>query len=88
MATDEPIVEIFFVMGFFYSKLRVFKGDEVLARQVLEYSQVEFLTGDESEKWIEMNTAEFLRLVKKSLPRILGTSISNAITEALSPSEK
>lgn len=71
MRTNFPTVEIFFAFAFTYCKLRVYKEEEVFARKVLGAHNVEFLTGNESESWEEIDTRVLLNLVRESLSKII-----------------
>ena len=83
MQTDFPTVEIYFVFAFTFCKLRVYKEEETFARKVLKAHGAEFLKGDETEAWQEVDTRVLLNLIRESLPEILAKPITEAISNTL-----
>lgn len=83
LETNFPTVEIYFVYAFAFCKLRVYKEEETFARKVLMAHGSEFLEGDESKTWHEVDTRVLLNLLRESLPKILAKSTTEAISNTL-----
>lgn len=63
MQTAHPTIELHFVFAWTYCKLRVYKEQETFAKYVLEQNNVEFLIGQETDSWTEIDTRILLHLV-------------------------